>query len=151
MKERKLLHEFYAVTQTSVYLVTDKKGKNFVPLVKKIALKGESKIPVGGRLKEGSLVGITRHGIVLYDDDRSPFSKRKGWKDPEEVNIAFHGGKTSPLVALFLNRKNAFDCFNSKSLQTCDCRWQRQTKQALEVIGKDHPVFVVSELASPLV
>lgn len=143
MKERKLLHKFYAVTQTSVYLVTDKRDKNRVPLVKKIALKGESKIPVGGRLKEGSLVGITRFGIILYDDIKG--------RDPELINIALWGGRSSPITALFLNKKQALACLNSKSLQMCDCRWQRQTKEVDEAIGKDHPVFVVSGLASPIV
>lgn len=143
MKERKLLHKFYAVTQTSVYLVSDKKNKDSVPLVKKIALKGESKVPVDGVLKDGFLVGITRFGIVLFNDYKG--------RDPELLNIAFWGGKSSPITALFLSRKQALACLNSEHLQTCDCRWQRQTKEVVETIGKDHPVFVVSKLASPLV
>jgi len=142
MKERKLLHEFYAVTQTSVYLVSDKRDKNFVPLVKKIALKGESKIPVGGRLKKGNLVGISRFGIILYDD-----SKRR---DPE-LNMVLWRGISSSITGLFFNKKQALACLYSKSLQMCDCRWQRQTKEVVEAIGKDHPVFVVSGLASPVV
>jgi len=96
MKERKLLHKFYAVTQNSVYLVTDKRDKNLVPLVKKIALKGESKILVGDRLKEGSLVGISRFGIILYNDIKR--------RDPE-LNMALWGGKSSPITALFLTIK----------------------------------------------
>jgi len=142
MKERKLLHKFYAVTQNSVYLVTDKRDKNLVPLVKKIALKGESKILVGDRPKEGSLVGISRFGIILYNDIKR--------RDPE-LNMALWGGKSSPITALFLNRKQALACLNSEYLQMCDCRWQRQTKKVNKAIGKDHPVFVVSKLASPLV
>jgi hypothetical protein len=143
MKERKLLHEFYAVTQTSVYWVTDKRDKNSVPLVKKIALKGGSKVPNGGALKEGRLVGITRFGIVLYDDAKG--------RDPELINIALWGGRSSPITALFLDRKQALACLNSKDLQMCDCRWQQQTKEVVEAIDKNHPIFVVSGLASPLV
>jgi len=142
MEERKLLHKFYAVTQTSVYQLTDKKDKKNTPIVKKIALKGKSEIPMGRALKNGHLVGITRFGIILYNDFKG--------RDPELINTALWGDKTSPVVALFLDKKQALACLDSKSLQVCDCRWQSHTKEVIKAIGKNHPVFIVSELANPV-
>lgn len=153
MEEQKALSDFYAVTQTSIYHVIDKKNKNREPVVKKIALRGESKIPKGNILKGGRLVGITRFGIILYDEDFSPFSQRphKKHQDPELVNTIMWGGKTSPLVALFLDRKQALTCLNFKSLSVCDPRWQKETKEVLDAIGDNHPVFVISQESHPLV
>jgi hypothetical protein len=136
-----MIHEFFVVTETSVYLVTDKKDENGTPIVKKIVLKGQSKIPVGGRLKNGNLVGITKERILLYEGEM-----RNGrWQRPEEVNTAFWGGGTSQIIALFLKKEEAMKCFNSENLEAWDRRWKKQTEETLKSIGNNHPVFVLSE------
>ena len=60
---------FFAVTQSgSLYLVSEEKPDS-EPLVLKIALRGKSRVGVGGRLENGQFIGITRLGIVLYNKE----------------------------------------------------------------------------------
>jgi len=132
---------FYAVTTTSVYSVSDKRDKNNTPIVKKIALRGISKVSVGGRLKNGYYVGIMGCGIYLYHQDH-PRAGRV--QKPEEVNIFFWGGHTSPIIALFLKKNKAMSCFNSPDLQIGDKRWKNQTEEVLKTIGNDNPVLIIS-------
>ena len=138
-----VLHEFFAVTITSVYRVTDQKEEHDWPIVEKIELKGQSKIPVGGRLLNGHFIGITPDRIFLYDEDH-PRSDGKRL-DPLRVNTAFWGGGTSPIVALFLNKEEAISCLKADNLRQCDARWRKQTGETLKVIGKEHPTFILSE------
>ena len=135
--------KFFAVTTTSVYSVTDKKDDKGYPIVQKIAIKKgkKSKIPIGGRLKSGRLVGIQANGIVLYDEDHPRPGRRQ---KPEEVNTSFWGGGTSAIVALFLKEDEAMACLDSKNLKKCDPRWKVQTKKVLSLIKDDHPVLVFS-------
>ncbi len=139
--------EFYAVTKTSVYSVTDKRDENGWPIVEKIALRKESFIPIGGRLENGRLVGVTSIGILLYDEDHPRPGRRQL---PEMVNIAFYGGKTSPIIALFLEKDEAMACSNSENLEISDLRWRGQTEEVLNMIGNDHEVFVISIFDHPL-
>lgn len=135
--------EFFAVTTTSVYLVKDEKGEKGIPIVEKIVLRGGSKISVGQRLKNGRYVGITPWEIVLYDEDH-PRGVGKLLQKPEEVNTMFHGGKTSPIVALFLSKDKATACLNSEDLKPSDSRWENETREVLNSIGNNHPVFIIS-------
>ena len=128
------------LTITSVYLVTDQKDEKNIPIVEKIALKGESRISVGQRLAGGSYAGIAPDGIILYDEDHPREPRQK----PEEVNIAFYGGRTSPIVALFLNKDRAMACFNSADLKPSDPRWEDETREVLNSIGDNNPVLTVS-------
>ncbi len=135
--------KFFAVTTTSVYSVTDKKDDQGYPIVQKTAIKKgkNSKISIGGRLKNGCLVGIQADGIILYNEEHPrPGCRQK----PEEVNISFWGGGTSPVIALFLKEDEARACLDSKDLKRCDPRWEVQTKEVLSLIKDDHPVFVIS-------
>ncbi|MFH1093901.1 MAG: hypothetical protein V1739_07090 [Candidatus Omnitrophota bacterium] len=134
------VHEFFAVTITSVYRVSDQKDKD-VPIIEKIALRGESKIPIGGRLKNGSLVGLARTGIELYDEDHPKLGRRQR---PEEVNTGFIGGHTSPIVGLFFKKEEALTCSVSENLQIYDPRWQKQTQEVLNAIGDNHPIFIIA-------
>ncbi|MAF20070.1 MAG: hypothetical protein CMI55_00100 [Parcubacteria group bacterium] len=131
--------EFFAVTTTSVYCVSDEREeKTGFPIVEKIAMKKgvESRISVGGRLKKGHFVGITQHGIGLYDEDHPRAGKRQTINN---VNTLFWGGHTSAIVALFLNKKEAIVCLNSEV--SPDLTWEDKTKETLKVIGYKHPVF----------
>lgn len=139
-----IIHEFFAVTKTSAYRVSDEKGENNWPIVEKIALRGESKTPVGGRLRNGCFVGIMGgklSGISLYDQD---YPRRGSVQPPEMVNTAFFGGGTSRLVALFLEKEAAIKCSDSENLQPLDPRWRKQTNEVLSAIGSNHPVFIIS-------
>lgn len=138
-----MIHEFFTVTQTSVYKVTDEKDEKSCPLVEKMALKGESAIPIGGRLKGGYHVGIMfKAGIVLFPSSES-------YREPELVNIQSHGSKTSSIIALFLSKDEAVACLNSKNLQSCDARWKEETLETLNEIGGIHPVFIPSVTDGP--
>ncbi len=135
------IHEFFVVTKTSVYRVSDEKDEHGWPIVEKIALAGESKIGIGERLEGGYLVGVTRWGgIILYNEDHPRKERRQ---TAAMVNTFFHGGKTSPIAALFLNKEEAAECLKAENRQKFDARWEEQTKNVLESIGNDHQVFIV--------
>ena len=139
-----MIHEFFAVTKTSVYRVSDERGENNWPIVEKIALRGESKTSVGCRLRNGCLVGIMGgklSGIYLYDQDHP---RHGSVQPPEMVNNGFFGGRASHLVALFLEKEAAIKCSDSKDPQPLDPRWREQTNEVLNAIGNDHPVFIIS-------
>lgn len=133
--------QFFAVTLTSVYRVSDKRDKNNWPIVEKIASRKASALSVGQKLTGGKLVGVRSNGIILYDEDHPRIGRIQR---PEEVNTRFHGGHTSPIVALFFDEKEALACLRSDGLDRCDRRWEAKTEKVLHTIGKDHAVFVVS-------
>lgn len=139
---------FFAVTLSkSMYYFSDRKYRK-MPIVRKVALKGKSRVLVGGNLKNGDYIGITGDGICLYIEDHP---KNGRIQDPEEVNTAFWGGHTSPIVGLFLLKKDARNCLNSAKLIKTDKRWEKQTRQALEaiaksIVSKKRQVVVISHL-----
>ena len=138
------IHKFFATTQTSVYVVKDEK-ENGIPIVEKIATIKENNFPVGGRLKGGSTVGIMmKAGIVLYNPST------RGAREPELVNIVHWGGKTSSIVAIFLEKDMAIKCLNSENLVACDPRWEKETIETFKKIGNDHPVFIPSIIEGPV-
>lgn len=141
--EKHFLKEFFAVTQTSVYLVSSEKDEKGVPIVEKIALRGPSAVAKGGRLHNGQFVGIMKDQINLY------FAEYRNGRPerPEYVSTSHWGGHTSPVSALFLDRQAALRCFRFKR-QDCDLRWRKETEEVLAAIGDDHPVFIVSKHAS---
>jgi len=103
------IHEFFAVTRNSLYRVTDQKDPTGTPIVKKITLKDPSRTDQEKRLHDGSLAGITKDCIVVYDEDHL-IAKGEHPLRPEMVNIEFWGGNTSPVVALFLDEQKARKC-----------------------------------------
>jgi len=143
-KSEGILHEFFAVTLSgSLYRISDE-FVNGCPSVVKIALRGESQINVGERLRNGDLVGLIGRRIILYSEPHPPadFSKHQ---DPWQINNYFWGGGTSSIVALFLREKDARACFLDKADKIAlDGDWREYTQATLERIGKDHPVFVIS-------
>lgn len=107
-------------------------------------MKGESEIAVGGRLTCGNSVGIMlKEGIVLFNPSRRD-------REPESVNIVHWGSKTSPITALFLNKKKAIKCLYSKDIKTCDPRWRKETLEVLNKTGTEHPVFIPSKIERSL-
>ncbi len=130
-----MIHEFYAVTATSVYWVKDKRdedSKNAVAT--KVALKGQSEISVGSEFY-GPIIGITdRLRSVVF---------------PNLPGVSGRKGSSSAIVALFLTKEEAMKCFEEENHQPCDSRWLRQTLQVLGIIGDDHVKFYVSKSAGP--
>lgn len=144
---RNVLHEFFAVTTTSVYRVSDQKDGDGVPLVEKIAKKGDGRVAVGGRLRDGGLVAVTRLGLFLYSDDL-PSRGRAGNRPArlEEVNMLFWGGHTSRLVGLFLRKEDALICFElGDAADASPLCHRRHTLAVLLAIGTDHPTFTLSK------
>lgn len=140
-KEKKMteqIHEFYAVTKTSVYHVKDERDEHGCPIIEKIALRGESRVGVGERLRGGYRVAVTKIGIFPYVPDPHDGDA------PESVNTICWGDRSSPLTGLFLRKEDAMACFGSENLVAYDKRWQRETEKVMNAIGGKHPVFTVS-------
>lgn len=145
-----MIHQFFAVTHveaneshpgaTSLYKVEDDDGKGN-PFAEKLALQGESKSPVGGRMGDSyPLLAICRYlqfflgeggGITSYE------------RRIEQVNTSWWGRNTAPIVALFFDEDDARKCFECDELQPADERWRDGTRAVLDEIGPDHPVFTV--------
>ena len=130
------IHQFYAVTKSgSLYLVSDEiDPKSHCPIVEKIDQTHVGHFGVGGRLRNGNLVGITHAGIVLFITDKHNHTA-------EYVNTAYWGGTTSPIIGLFMSEVKARECFNSNDLQVFDNRWINETNEVLGAIGSDHDIF----------
>ncbi len=117
-----MIREFFVVTETSVYRVEDGGGRDR-PSATKVALRGESTVPVG-RVMRGTAIII---GSCLYAES------------PEEN----HGGHSSSIVALFKNKEEALRCLENEDLKPYDPRWTKQTRKVLNKIGDNHPAFRV--------
>lgn len=129
------IHQFFAVTASgSLYLVTDDEDpKTHAPLVEKIALMGNSKWPVGTRLRNGNLVGINER-IQLFITDKHNHTANY-------VSTSYWGGHSAPIISLFLNKEKARECLASPNLQPWDPRWKIETNEVLWAIGSEHLVF----------
>lgn len=133
------LKEFWVATQGGIYHVTSEKTPEGTPTVEKIhSFRKNLDAPLGGHLKHGSTVGITRIGIILYNQgSRSRL--------PEDVNITAWGGRTSTPVALFLSFEKAMAVNSDESpLIPYDPRWKKETLEVLDAIGDNHPNFVIA-------
>jgi hypothetical protein len=124
------LKEFFAVTTTSLYRVVAF-GKDNYPYAEKLALHGNSKVLVGSILKGDPMLAVAKNLQFFYP--------HRNARDVAFVNNAYWGAGTSLIVALFLNEKEARDCFEGSNLLPCDERWIKQTKEVLEKIGDNHP------------
>jgi len=130
------LKVFFAVTTTSLYRIEWLVNVP-MPVVKKIAMAGQSDVPVGQIITGGYNLGIMDKGLVLYGTDREL---------PEQVDTRYWGGGTSAIVALFLQEDTARECLNSGDLKSLNPRWRQQTEETLEAIGDNHPRFVHSAM-----
>lgn len=135
-----MLHQFYAVTMTSVYFVKDRDGKDPSPLARKIALRGKSEIPLGTKLNNGTMLAITTQ-LQMYIPEGGGMGSFE--RQIEMVNTRWWGGHSSDIVALFTTKKKAMDCFGQNKLQKCDPRWIEDTKRVIKRIGDEHPKFYI--------
>ncbi len=138
------ISEFYAVTRTSIYHVTQTKDGEVAAI--KIALKSKSKIHVGGNLckKTGSL-------IAICDVLQSYMPEKYGILHPlvgferriEYVNTVYWGAHSGSIIALFETEIEARECFKTDDAKPCDARWWNKTKKMLAAIGDNHPSFYI--------
>ncbi|HLP86687.1 MAG TPA: hypothetical protein VK153_02315 [Candidatus Paceibacterota bacterium] len=136
LKMPKKLQNFYAVTQTSIYLVQVINGS---PVLKKIALKGQSSFPVGKVLDDGTMLSIGKQLILFIPEGGKKI--RSFQKNIAMVDHCYWGSHTPPVKALFLKEKDAFNCFFCKSKHK---KWITKTKKVLKKIGSDHPQFTIA-------
>ena len=134
----------------------------FLPMVEKIFHKdgvcfldlnlyghmvSESTFPVGHKLEDGELVSIGRILTVYYPEYGSLAggSAPSGTCEKRLEQITCYRGMqfTSPLVALFLTKREALHCIGSKNLELRDSRWIEKTKKVIAEIGDKHEVFIV--------
>ena len=140
--------EFYAVTETSLYWVTDTWDEmSGFPIVEKVAIKqgATSSVPVGARLKRGQLIGISNESLALYDEDHPKPGRRQ---PPDTVNYTYWGGGTTPLRALLIDKSEALECLNDDSEEKAEF-WKERTKKVVDMIGNDHPTFVFATTFIP--
>lgn len=144
------LDEFYGVTAeipdgkkaltVSLYKAfVDEDGSS---TLKKIALSGESEIGVMQKLEGKRSVAITfDRGFYRYNLERV----LRIW----DTNTRHFGPHSNPIVGLFINRDDAFTCFNSKKLKYWDKRFWSQTTDLLKEIGTqiDQPFNLDNKLA----
>jgi hypothetical protein len=137
-----MINEFFAVTMTSLYHVTAT-SRDGSASAEKIAIKGESKLPVGTRLEhgDGRLVAI-RRGLLAFIPEGGGYTSYQ--REPASVNTRWHEGQSSPIVALFTSKDEAAECLDNNNLEPADQRWIESTKKVLEEIGEKHPSFVIS-------
>ena len=137
------LSMFFAVTATSIYRVVaeDGKGRAFA---EKIALKGESKFPVGHKIEDGMMIAIARCLQAYIPEGHSWLSSQTSFERRlEDVHSSWWRTGTSPIVALFLSEEAAQACFEQPDLVPCDPRWIDQTKEVLASVGEEHPTISV--------
>lgn len=136
-----MLQEFFAVTETSVYHAVAM-GENGYPSATKIALKGESEIPIGEELKHGTMIAVCDRLIAYIPEGGGYYGSIQ--PKIEMVNTRYWGGHSSPIVALFMAKEEALECLRVDGLQPSDSRWKAQkTLQVVQAIDEDNSAFYV--------
>lgn len=136
------LKRFYAVTiSRSVYRAQATYTGMGDPYLVKIAKEGESLVEVGEKLNQGSMISVGRQLTMFIPEGGGLTSYQR---EIGEVNTRYWGESTSPVVALFLEKKKAMECLKEKDLALCDSRWEAETIKVLKRIGKDHPHCSIS-------
>ena len=146
---RKSSKQFFAVTESkSIYRVYGVYGISR-PIVVKVHGKGKGHVRVGARLKNGSMLAISRN-LQLYVPEGSgllsPMSTVE--RSLEMVNTRYWGGHTSPIVALCRTKTEATEILKYDDLQMCDRRWVEQTRKIVNSIPEDHPSISVCRYPS---
>lgn len=133
-------NEFYAVTMTSVYhvLYDDEPARHLE--VTKIISKRESDLPVGYQLTGGYMLSIGKY-LIMYVPEGGGITSFE--RRVEMVNTRYWGDKTSSVVGYFFSKEEALKCSECSDAQPCDPKWHKQSKDVLESIPKNHPVFEV--------
>jgi hypothetical protein len=135
-----MLERFFAVTANeharSLYQVDHDNGSDFhFPRAEKIALRGRSYYGVGEVLVAPLIV----IGDVLY------FCCSEELRPHDDPDPSFEGRRlvshTSPIVALFLDKDQALECFEDPCRLALNPFWIMRTGDVIEKIGSSHPKF----------
>ncbi len=143
------LWEFYAITAdpVSIFSVSALRDGQGFPIVECLGTRMRGSHPKGSRLKGGRLLGLTRRGLILYND--AYFRPGEGGPHKpslfEECGYSYEGERTGDVIGLFLKYDDALRCFYSLRHHCLDSEWETKTKEVLEKIGHDHPTFVISQ------
>ena len=137
LDEPKELQEFYAVTlgesRISVYRAS--KGYNGLPIVRRIASRGNGRINIGETLQGGcGHVLAVCSCLVMYVPKgvRRMVGKARFW-----------ASCSPPIAALLDTEQRAMACFANHDLTICDLRWEEATLRIIKEIGDEHSVFEV--------
>lgn len=167
---QEMLREFFVLTQSSLWRVWMERKHN-VPFVARVMTHGD-RTQLGVLLKEGApgnqtvyYVGVLGSpGLVLYAPPAAPAddqnlalattlpgivtsaeTEASTVLGPDEAGPATFDGHTSPIVALFLEKRAAEPYFGFKNMSMpvmpLDNRLMRFTKETLRMITGHHPVF----------
>lgn len=138
------INEFWAVTETSVYHV--RANSKYSASAVKIALKGDSKFPIGKDIAENNMVAIILGHLQTFLPEKhgqlSPMADFE--RRIELVNTNYWLNQSSRIIALFLTEDEAMTCFNAPDQKCNDPRWNTSTQKVLKEIGHEHPSFYVS-------
>ena len=142
-----MLKKFYVVTESrslyEIYHVDESP-----PIIKKISKRGDSKLTIGSVLSGGTHVNVGTFGWVgLYD----PFYRTGLPLSADMTSITLHGGHTSKVVGLFLNKRFAQKCLTSGDTEKLSPRWINFSRATLTKIGWKHPVFKIGTDFSHLI
>lgn len=137
------LDGFFVVTQTSIYFVRPR-GEDGLPYADKIAIKEESRLPVGHRINNGTMFAIARHLQCYVPEGKSLFSPQSSFERRlEQVSSRWWGAGTSPITALFFSERAARECLGQPELEASDSRWTKETREVIAAIGDDHPTIYI--------
>ena len=130
--------EFFVLTVSgSVYRVSVDDPEEGPVVIEKVAKASRSGgFYVGARLTGGAYAGITDSSLTLGREDES--RAQAGL-----VGTCYRDGRTSPIVALFLDGDEAVECAEAGNLKPWDRRWSEMTKATIAAIGRDHPWFIL--------
>lgn len=127
-----MIEKFYGITlshDSSSKSLYEVRLENNEVVLQKVALEGESSIAVGGTLDLGNHLGIMYEGgMQRYD----------GWGGHrvDTVNTRYWGGGTTGLVALFIDKEKALNCFRSSDLTRWDKRFIDDSVETMAAIER---------------
>jgi len=136
---------FYALTAGGIWTVSAERDEVHEPRITLSELRPGIIGPrVGTVLHGGTFVGVTSLHIGLYHsvirDRHDGTVSINLWERTRDI---LHGETTPPLIACFLDHAEAARA--NKRADTGDSdEYEEFTKQVLNAIGPNHPVFVVS-------
>lgn len=136
--------EIWAVTATSLYCLSIVDG---VILLTKVAIRPDavSKL-LPGHIETGASLLLGKI-LVLFPDTRVPRDMIVRIQESDEPRDFPFCTRTSPVVALFDTEGEGRACLLEPEgeLQSCDPRWESETRSVLRRVGTDHPQIVVHE------
>lgn len=142
------LQRFFAVTINSLYEV--KIGEAGRPAVTKIGTRVEVQnppVPVG-KTQSGSYVLVSWRGIIRFEAEGVDVIRKSEVNPPDDVIRNLSSCATQKIAGLFLNEEAARSCLSlsHREAEECDPRWEQETKEVLEAIGSNHPVFIIPRM-----